>query len=115
MAGVAGKHSAAAEIALIDGVHHQNHFACHLLISVVVGVFRPIAAALFDVAKRAVFAERRREKAHCVHEFLDGNAAEHLDVFEVLLGHERLLCGSRLGANARRGTEQAGYRNSERS
>src|SRR5579859_4629357 len=98
MAGVSGQHAAPAEIAPVDGVHHQNHFARSLLIGVIFGVFRPIAAALLNVAKSAVFTQRRGEKALRVHELLYRNAAENLNVFEILLGHQRLLCRFGLAA-----------------
>src|SRR5205807_7376134 len=57
MAGVARQHAAPAEIAFVDGGHHQNHLARSLFIGVVFGIIGPVAAALLDVAKRAVLTE----------------------------------------------------------
>ncbi len=43
------------------------------------------------MAARAVVAERRGEHAHGVHELVDRNALQHLDVLEVVLRHQRPL------------------------
>ncbi len=57
------------------------------------------------MAVGAVQPERRGKHPHGAHEFLDGNAFEHLDVLEDLFGQERLvLCRGQGGERA----DQAG-------
>src|SRR4029077_1737610 len=66
------------------------------------------------MAKRAILAQGGGEKAHCVHELLHGNAAEDLDILEILLGHERLLRRFRLAARSGR-REHTGHSDSHRA
>ena len=59
--------------------------------------------ALRGMAVDAVQIGRRGEEPHRVHELLDGDPFEHLDVLENILRHQRLFLTS-----SRRGDEQTG-------
>ncbi len=91
MAGVAGDLGLAAEVGLIDGPHHENHFAGGLLEGRIVGISRPVVVGRFDVAIGAVQAEGGGKEAHRAHEFVHGNSFEHLDILEDLLRHGRFF------------------------
>ena len=108
MAGVARHDLPSAEAGAVERRHHLHHPARRPLHRVVVGVLRPVAAALVDVAIRAVQAERRGEEPHRAHELVDGNALEHLDVLEDLFRHRRPR-RRRLAARPR-GAEQPRHR-----
>ena len=102
MTGVAGHHLPPGEAGGVDRGHHPHHPARGPLQVVVVGVLRPVAAALVDVAIGAVEPGRRRKEPHRPHELVDGNALEDLDVLEDLLGHRRPLFLPGLAAHQRR-------------
>ena len=73
MAGPAGHHLAAAEVVLVDLLHHLDHAARHLLPRVVGGKPGPVAIVR-HVAVLARHAERRRKEPHRRHELIDGDA-----------------------------------------
>src|ERR1700751_3639696 len=100
MAGITGYDSAAAEVALIDRGHHSNHAPGGFLVGVVVSILVPVAAALFDVAMRAVLPARCGEETHGGHEFAYGYPFEHSDVLERLLRQEGFRLRRILSARA---------------
>ena len=61
----------------IDGVHHLNHLARGHLARSVRGIVRRMTF-------QAAHAQGGREQPHRAHEFIHGNAFEHLDVLEGL-------------------------------
>jgi hypothetical protein len=76
-----------AEVGVIDLFRHQQHAARRQLQRRVFRVQRPIGGAVQHVALAASSSDRRRNDAHRSHELIHGNAFEHLDVFEHVLGH----------------------------
>ena len=93
MAGVASHLALPAEIALIEHVHHDDHLARGLLQRRVDGVGSQAVRGVRRMAIDAVQAGGRGKEAHGVHEFLDGNAFEQLDVLENVFRHLRLRPG----------------------
>src|SRR5258708_16039757 len=96
MAGVAGQYTPSREVGLVDARHHRDHAARGPLVVVVVGILFPTAAALLDMAKGAVLAQRGRKETHRRHEFVDGYSLEDSDILEYLFRHLRSLLRPRL-------------------
>ncbi len=88
MAAPARHHLPAAEVALIDGLHHRHHLARPFLKRRVRGPIHGHGAGS-DVTLRAVVTERGGHHAHGPQEVVDSDSLKHLDVFELLLRHER--------------------------
>ena len=105
MTGVAGHDLTTAKVALVDPGNHLHHATRRALEIVVVGVLRPVPAALVDVAVGAVHTERRGEEPHGPHELIHWNALEHLDVLEDLLCHRRSRVLRGLTADKTRATQ----------
>jgi hypothetical protein len=75
MAGPAADDLSSAEVRGVDGVHHLNHLARGHLARSVRGIVRRMTL-------EAAHAQGGREQPHRAHEFVHGNAFEHLDVLE---------------------------------
>ena len=78
MAGPAADDLSSAEVRRIDGVHHLNHLARGHFARSVRGIVRRMTL-------QAAHAQGSREQPHRAHEFIHGNALEHLDVLESLV------------------------------
>ena len=90
VAGPAGHHLASAKVCPVDGGDHVDHVARHPLPR---SIRRPIdfVGAGADVTIRAIELKGRRHESHCLHEIVDRDSLEGLDVFENLVRHQRLL------------------------
>src|SRR2546427_5393704 len=107
---VAGHNLPPAKIHLVQSADHLHHPPRHLLSRIVVGIARPIAAALFDMTIGAVESQCCGEESHRAHELIDGNALQDLDVLKDFFRHRRPLAGGSLNNGKRyRQEPQHGY------
>jgi hypothetical protein len=87
----AGHHLAAAEVLLVDALHHDHHLAGHLLARAgVLRVIRPVVGG-GGMAVFAREAEGGGEHAHGAHEFVNRNAAQDGHVLEDLFSRHLAL------------------------
>ena len=77
------------ELVFVDGGHHLHHRARDSLQLRVVGELVPSVDAFGDVAIDAVQTQGGGKHSHRVHEFIDRNAFQKLDVLENLFCHLR--------------------------
>ena len=91
VASPAGHHALSSEGAPVEICHHQDHHAGPLLEGGVVGIFCPVATALFAVAFSAVHTGRSGEESHRLQELVYRDSFEELDIFEGLFRQERFL------------------------
>src|SRR5262249_23217708 len=77
------------------------------------GKFRPVLKTLGNMATGTVQSKSSRKKSHRVHEFVDGNSLQNLDVLERVFHHDRLAGGARLGSRRNsQGKDQEGCNHS---
>ncbi len=112
MAGVAGHRGPSAEAALVERVDHENHLARGLFPGNVVGKLRPVFESFREVAMSAVQAQVGGKNPHCIHELSHGKPLKHLDVFENIVSHQRLLRWGGLPACSGN-AQQANHRGSQ--
>ena len=108
MARVAGYFARSSEVGLIQGGHHQNHPAGHLLLWSFIGISGVVPGAGLAMAVGAVPGQRGGNESHRVHEFVDGDSPEHLDILEDVFCHRRLWF--RDGLSIRRSNTQQAER-----
>jgi hypothetical protein len=86
----------AAEVGLVDGVHHRDHLARHLFLIRIFRVLVPPAAAFADMAVCAVDGKRIGDEPHRPEKLVGGHAFQNLNVLEHLFGRWRFLGRRRL-------------------
>ncbi len=96
--GVTGDRFPSAKQGLVDRVDNLNHPARGQLHRNVIRILRPIAQNIAAMAIRAIVAQGRGKEPHRLHELVDRDAFEHLNVLEDILRHEWLLLRCRLAA-----------------
>src|ERR1700733_13581046 len=87
MAGETSHTLLSAKIGAIKSIHHENHLACPLYRRGCDGKSFPIGADFLVVTTRTVIPQRGRKHTHRVHELIDWNTSENLDVLEDLFRH----------------------------
>ena len=118
MAGETGHARLAAEVLLVDRVHHHDHLARALNPRGGDGESLGVGNDLLGVAAHTVEEQRRGEHAHRVEEFVRGNALQDLDVLKDLFRHPhgalrlRILLRRCLNADRRQPHEADGRRKS---
>src|SRR5215471_4712384 len=92
MTAPARHHLASTEVLVVDFGNHSYHAARRALSR---GIRRPIYAvrAGVGVAVRAIELKGGGHEPHGLHEIVNGNAFEYLDVFEDLFGKEGFVWG----------------------
>src|SRR5262249_41910057 len=90
MAGPASHNLAALEVVLVDGLNHVDHHAGSDFSGGVSGPIDLFGSGIL-VAIRTVELQSSGHDSHGLHEIVDGNSFESLNVFEDLFRHERPL------------------------
>ena len=112
MAGIAGDGAHSFKVLLIDRRHHLHHRSRRPLEGRFVCKSLPLVDTFRNMTVDAVEAERRRKHAHRVHELVNRNTFEHLDIRKNLFRHLRAL---RLAGRSGLGRLSSCERNSQKT